>query len=210
MCATTLSPRRLTPSSTSMWAASPSASALIDPAFVIEGTGSVFDLSRVAAWCRMLEARVSFRVDVWAAEKRLDLRSASDHLANIRQVLNPTIADLAVVFGVSRQAIYKWIGRQAMPEREKFDRIRVLSHVADALRENGIARAPALLKMRVFEGRSLMDLVAAGQLSQSHVKALIAEAQVMHAAYVRSGVAKSKARPSEDWRTEVSIPGALE
>jgi Predicted transcriptional regulator len=188
--------------------------ALIGSALVIGGTGSVFDLSRSADWRRMLEARVPFHVDVGVAdnhqEKRPDLRSASDHLANIRQVLNPAIADLATVFGVSRQAIYKWIGGEATPEPDKFERIRTLSQAADAFRVAGITRASSMLKMKAFEGRSLMDLAAAGQLLPSHIQSLIAEAQAMDAAYNRSGLAKSKAKPSDDWRTEVSIPGTPE
>src|SRR5690606_37810959 len=140
-----------------------------------------------------------FHVDVGVAddsqEQRPDLRSASEHLANIRQVLNPAIADLAAVFGVSRQAIYKWIGGEATPEHEKFERIIALSHAADAFRDAGITRASAMLKMKAFEGRSLLDLAATGQLLPSHIRMLIAEAQAMDAAFDRSGMAKSKAKP---------------
>jgi len=125
-------------------------------------------------------------------------------------VLNPAIADLVAVFGVSRQAIYKWIGGEATPEPEKFERIIALSHAADAFRDAGITRASAMLKMKAFEGRSLLDLAATGQLLPSHIQMLIAEAQALDAAYDRSGLAKSKAKPSTDWRAEVSIPGAPE
>jgi len=64
--------------------------------------------------------------------------------------------------------------------------------------------------MKAFEGRSLLDLAAAGQLRPSHIQLLIAEAQTMDAAYDRSGLAKSRAKPSNDWRAEVSIPGSSE
>lgn len=187
---------------------------LIGAAFAVGGTGTVFDMSRVGDWRRMLEARVPLLVDVGVAddshELRPDLRSASDHLGNIRQVLNPAIADLATVFGVSRQAIYKWIGEEATPEPDKFERILTLSHAADAFRDAGVTRAASLLKMKAFEGRSLMDLAAGGQLLPLHIQSLIAEAQAMDAAYERSGLAKSKAKPSDDWRTEMSIPGSPE
>jgi transcriptional regulator with XRE-family HTH domain len=143
-------------------------------------------------------------------ERRPDFRSASDHLSNIRQVLNPAISDLATVFGVSRQSIYKWISGEATPEPDKFERIRALSQASDALRDAGVARASSMLKMKAFEGRSLMDLAAAGQLVPSHIQSLIAEAQVMDATYDRSGLAKSRAKPSDDWRTDVSIPGYAE
>lgn len=195
-------------------AAATAAFALLGSALAVSGTGSVFDISRAGDWHwrRMLEARVPIRVDVAddGQEQHPDLRSASDHLANIRQVLNPAIADLATVFGVSRQAIYKWIGGEATPEADKFEKILVISHAADAFRGAGVARASSLLKMKAFEGRSLLDLAAAGQLRPSHVQLLIAEAQAMDAAYDRSGLAKSRAKPSNDWRAEVSIPGSPE
>jgi transcriptional regulator with XRE-family HTH domain len=196
------------------WTAAIEDFALIGSDLVVGGTGSDFDISRVVEWIGMLSARVPIHIDVGTAddsqERRPDFRSASDHLANIRQVLNPAIADLAAVFGVSRQAIYKWIGGEATPEPDKFERIRALSQAADAFRDAGVTRASSMLKMKAFEGRSLMDLAAAGQLVPSHIQSLIAEAKVMDAAYDRSGLAKSKAKPSDDWRTEVSIPGSTE
>jgi hypothetical protein len=195
-------------------AAATTAFVLIGSALAIGGTGSTFDISCAGNWRSMLEARVPIHVDVGMAddsqEQRPDLRSASDHLGNIRQVLSPAIADLATVFGVSRQAIYKWIGEESTPETDKFERIRALSHAADAFRDAGITRASSLLKMKAFDGRSLMDLVAADQLLPSHIQSVIAEAKAMDAAYDRSGLAKSKAKPSDDWRTEVSIPGSPE
>jgi hypothetical protein len=188
------------------------AAAVVMIACALGGTGSVFDLSRANEWRKMLDARVPY-FDVQAADvdaKRPDIRSAAEHLANIRQVLNPAIADLATVFGVSRQAIYKWIGEESTPEPEKFERIRSLSLAADAFQKAEVTRAASLLKMKAFEGQSLMDLIAAGQLLPEHIQLLIAEARAMDAAYSRSGLAKSKASPSDDWRAELSIPGSSE
>jgi len=206
--------RPMMPLAAPIGAAATAAFALLGSALVVSGTGSVFDISRAGEWHwrRMLEARVPIRVDVAddGQEQRPDLRSASDHLTNIRQVLNPAVADLAAVFGVSRQAIYKWIGGEATPEPDNFERILVISHAADAFRDAGVARASSLLKMKAFEGRSLLDLAAAGQLGPSHIQLLITEAQTMDAAYDRSGLAKSRAKPSNDWRAEVSIPGSSE
>lgn len=185
---------------------------LLSSAFSVVGTGSVFDISRAQDWRRMMEARVPLHVDLGETadnliDQRPDLRSASEHLGNIRQILNPAVADLATVFGVSRQAIYKWIGGEATPESENFERIRALSHAADAFRDAGIMRAPSMLKIKAFAGRSLMDLAAAGQLLPSHTLSLIAEAQAMDRDYVQSGLASSRAKPSDDWRTEISVPG---
>ena len=186
--------------------------AVVVMACALGGTGSLFALSHASQWGKMLNTRVPyFDVKTTDAEAvRPDIRSAAEHLANIRQVLNPAIADLATTFGVSRQAIYKWIGGETTPEDDKLERIRSLSLAADAFQKAGVARASSLLKMKAFEGRSLLDLVAAGQLLPEHTQALIVEAQAMDAAYSRSGLAKSKAAPSGDWRTELSIPGSSE
>ncbi len=186
--------------------------AVVMIACALGGTGSVFALSHAHEWSKMLDARVPHfyvqTADIDAT--RPDIRSAAEHLANIRKVLNPAVSDLATVFGVSRQAIYKWIGNESTPESDKLERIRALSLAADAFQKAGVTRASSLLKMKAFEGRSLLDLVATGHLSQGHTKVLIAEARAMDAAYSRSGLANSKAVPSDDWRAELSIPGSSE
>jgi len=195
-----------------MPASQPVGTAVVVIACVLGGTGSVFDLPRASRWGPSLEPRVP-HFDIQMADTdaaRPDIRSAAEHLANIRRVFNPAIADLATVFGVSRQAIYKWIGGESTPEDDRMGRIHALSLAADAFRKAGVARASSLLKMKAFEGRSLLDLVADGQLSPEHTQALIAEAQAMDAAYSRSDLARSKAAPSDDWRAELSIPGSSE
>ena len=201
MSSTTLSTHR------SMPIPQPVGAAVVVIACALGGTGSVFALSHANEWGKMLDTRVPyFDVQTTDADAaRPDIRSAAEHLANIRQVLNPAIADLATTFGVSRQAIYKWIGGESTPEDDKLDRIRSLSLAADAFQKAGVTRASSLLKMKAFEGRSLLDLVAAGQLLLQHAQTLIAEAQAMDAAYRRSGLAKSKAKPSDDWRAEISL-----
>lgn len=178
----------------------------------IGGTGSMLDISRLAHWRPMITLRISFPIVVQRAENepRLDVRTAAEHLANIREVMHPTIADLAAVFGVSRQAIYKWMNAETTPEADKFARLRALSQAADALRQADVARAPALVKMNVFDGRSLLDLAAAGQLTRTQVESLIAEARAMESAYERAALARSTATPTDDWRSEISIPGTIE
>ncbi|NVN47444.1 XRE family transcriptional regulator [Asaia spathodeae] len=181
-------------------------------AFALGGTGSIYAFSQANAWGPVLDARIpNFSVrTLGVSTARPDIRSAAEHIANIRQVLNPAIADLVSVFGVSRQAIYKWISGESTPEDNKLERIRSLSLAADAFQKAQVMRASSLLKMKAFDGQSLLDLVSVGNLADSHIQALISEAQVMDAAYSRSGLGKSKARPSDDWRTELSIPGSSE
>ncbi len=187
---------------------------LIGSSFAVNGSGSVFEVAYVRDWCSLVQPRVSFLVEARTSDRdgmrRCDLRSATDHLVNIRQVLNPAIVELSAVFDVSRQAIYKWLGGESAPEPDKLERIRALSLAADAFREAGITHAGQLLKMKAFEGLSLMDLVARNRLLPSHTQTLIAEMQAMDAAYHRSGLEKTKGKPSEDWRSELSIPTSSE
>lgn len=188
---------------------------LMDSALTVAGTGSTFDISRANDWRKMLASRVPRFVVCLneigdAKTQRPDLRDAPKHLANIREILNPPIADLAKVLGVSRQAVYKWINGDATPEPDKFLRIQVLSHAADTFRDAGVTRVSAMLRMKAFADRSLMDLAATDELLPEHIQLLITEAKKMDAAYDRSGLARTKAKPSDDWRAEVSIPGAPE
>ena len=188
--------------------------AVLGSVFTLVGTGTIFDLNRAENWRMRVQHSTPLVIDVDPsiedADKRPDLRTAAEHLANIRMVLNPAIADMALVLGVSRQAIYKWIGGDATPESDKFERIRILSRAADAFHKAGVTRAATFLKMKVFNGRSLMDLVSTGELTSKQVETLIAEAHVMESSYDRSGLARSKAKPTTDWQAQLSIPGSPE
>ncbi len=184
-------------------------------AFVVMlfGTGSAYGMDRSDTWRPYLQHRVPFIREVGvqgSGTERIDVRTPLEHLENIRTVLNPAVSDLASVFDVSRQAIYKWLSNDSKPEPEKSARVQVLSHIADAFNEAGIARAGSLLKMKTFDGRSLLDIVKAGDDWREAVDVLIAESRAMERAYERSGLAKSKAKPTSDWLASQSIPASRE
>lgn len=198
----------------SMGAAATAAFAVFGSALTLIGTGTVYKLNRTEDWRTLVQARVPFIVDVVpqseSSAERPDVRTAAQHLSNIRQVLNLAISDLAIAFGVSRQAIYKWLSDDATPEPDKRERIVTLSRVADAFRDAGVSRASALLKMKAFDGRSLLELLPEGKLRQEDVQTLIAEAKAMDALYASSGLSGSRTKPTADWQTSVSIPGSAE
>lgn len=181
---------------------------------VLFGTGTVYGLDRSESWRYHIQPRVAFTVDTGESsgntDARPDVRTAVEHLENIRKVLNPQVADLASLFDVSRQAIYKWLAGTSMPEDDKFDRIVQLSRIADAFQSSGVSRAGTLLKMKTFGGRSLMELIASREVKDEHVAALIAEAKAMERSYQRSGLTTSKSQPTNDWQSSVSIPGSPE
>ncbi len=181
---------------------------------LLVGTGSAYSMDRTEEWRHHIQPRVTFVVDK-AAESNdhssaPDVRSAVEHIENIRSVLSPSVADLANLFDITRQAVYKWLSGDSIPEPEKLRRIVKLSQIADAFNAEKISRASSLLKMKTFNGRSLMDLLKTGEDCTAQVVALIAEAKAMEASYKRSGLASSKAKPTSDWQSYVSIPGLPE
>ncbi|NUY06096.1 helix-turn-helix transcriptional regulator [Paraburkholderia youngii] len=180
------------------------------------GTGSAYPLENVDRWSGYLSPRSGLFVSDDTAVRsprrrpRADIRTAKEHLENVRAVLNPAIGDLAVLFDVSRQAIYKWLSEESMPDADRLARIRTLSQIADAFKAAGVARAPSLLKMKAFEDRSLFDILKAGEDSSAAVQTLIEEARAMERSYALSGLSNTAAPATADWQSDVSIPGAAE
>ncbi|WAR44952.1 helix-turn-helix domain-containing protein [Methylomonas rapida] len=181
---------------------------------LLVGTGTAYSMDRTEEWRHHIQPRVAFVVDKVPESTDLpatpDVRTAVEHIDNIRSVLNPSVADLANLFDISRQAIYKWLSGDSIPEPEKLDRIVKLSQIADDFNAEKISRAGSLLKMKTFNGRSLMDLLKAGEDCTMQVTALIKEAKAMEVSYQRSGLANSKAKLTSDWQSYLSIPGSSE
>jgi transcriptional regulator with XRE-family HTH domain len=181
---------------------------------VVVGTGSTYGADRIEKWSGHIQPRVSiiFYNPVATVKHRLvlDVRTSVEHIENIRSVLNPSVSDLAGLFDVTRQAVYKWLSGDSIPEPDKLNRIVKLSEIADTFNAAKISRAGSLLKMKAFNGQSLMDLLKTGDDCTAQVLALISEAKAMEASYQKSGLAASKAKPTNDWQAYVSIPGSIE
>jgi transcriptional regulator with XRE-family HTH domain len=176
------------------------------------GTGACYGHDLGARWPHRVHNGTSVYSppigDAEPAPARLDVRSAKEHIENIRAVLDPAISDLAALFGITRQAIYKWINGTSSPEEENLQRVVELSTLADRFKAENVGRADQLLKLRIFSGQSLLDLVRQGAWTEQHTLLLIAEANAMRESYQRSGAVGSTTRPSEDWKSSVSIPAA--
>lgn len=143
--------------------------------------------------------------------QKADVRNPREHLENIRSVFKPAISDLASIFGVTRQCIYKWLSGDSNPESDNLDQIRNLSQIADAFQSANVKRADNLLKMKAFDGgTSLVDIVKTGKDWNEAVKILIEESLAMENAYKASGLADSKAKPTADWQSYISIPNSFE
>lgn len=90
--------------------------------------------------------------------KQVDMRSPSEHVANIRDVFSINMSDLASVLGVTRPTVYAWLAGQE-PKGEAVVRIQQLSCVADKFNQANIIRLDKLVHRPILNGRSLLDIL---------------------------------------------------
>ncbi|HCB1683545.1 XRE family transcriptional regulator [Citrobacter sp. RHBSTW-00986] len=184
---------------------------------LLVGTGASYPVNAYKQWRQYVQPRVQFAFDSTestytpAISPEVDVRNVAQHLANIREVLSPSMSELAKDLGITRQALYKWLSGENQPDdASKVQFITNLSNVADSFSKAGLNDAKLLVKMKAFNGKSLMDLVKEGESWNKPVQVLIDEAKAMNAAAESANYLASKAKPTDDWKSSISIPGTVE
>ena len=99
-------------------------------------------------------------------------RSPAENLARIREVLKPTMLELAGLFGVSRQAVYDW-QQGSQPVSQTAQRLAQLARVADVFAEAGLAVDANTLRRKIAGGRTLLDAVSNGDDAELVAKSLM-------------------------------------
>ena len=99
-------------------------------------------------------------------------RSPAGNLARIREVLKPTMLELASLFGVSRQAVYDW-QQGSQPVSQTAQRLAQLARVADVFAEAELSVDAKALRRQVAGGRTLLDAVSGGDDAESVARSLI-------------------------------------
>ncbi|MDA8095796.1 MAG: hypothetical protein M0T84_18185 [Betaproteobacteria bacterium] len=99
-------------------------------------------------------------------------RTPSADLARIREVLKPAISDLATTFGVSRQSIYNWLNGEAVADGNAA-KLRDLAQAADVLAHEGITVDATLLKRKFSNGKTLLQVVQAGESARDAAALLV-------------------------------------
>jgi len=100
------------------------------------------------------------------------VRSPSEDLARIREVLNPAVSDLATTFGVSRQSVYNWLNGEAVTQ-ENAAKLQDLAQAADVLAHEGVAKNSALLKRKLPNDKTLMQIAQAGESARDAALTLV-------------------------------------
>lgn len=80
--------------------------------------------------------------------------------------------------------------------------------VLEALKNHGYSKS--MINYKFIDGKSVADRINLGQFKKKHLDELIKECAIMRKSYDESGLAKSKAKPTSDWQSDVSIPGGGE
>ena len=140
----------------------------------------------------------------------IDLRSPVQHMENIKKVFTIPVSELAASFGVTRQSIYKWLAGTANPEEDKLAKIAELSKLADAFQEAAVDKPTELIKMKAFNGRSMLDMFKNNETYAQLIPVLIKESRAMDKAYDASGLASLQNARTDDWKSSVSTPYADE
>ncbi len=176
-------------------------------ALVVAGTGSIYALDYANTWGEHLKSRSALIIGIAiSTSEPIDVRSPSQHLQNIKDVLGLNISEIAGFLQVSRQAVYKWLGNTSRPEDSKLARINALSTVADAFRKADIQRGGALLNVNVLNQQSLLNLILSGKPYQNALSALIREAKISKSNYQKSTLSQSQGLATNDWQATISIP----
>lgn len=189
----------------------------VTASLLLVGTGASYPVNTFQQWRHYVQPKVQFAFDTTASvyepitETVVDVRSIAQHLSNIREVLSPSMSDLAKDIGITRQALYKWVSGENQPDDPlKTQYITTLSNVADKFAAEKITDAKLLIKMKAFNGLSLIDLIKRGEDWHLPVSVLVDESKAMNAAAEHANFVASKATPTNNWLTSISIPTTTE
>lgn len=100
------------------------------------------------------------------------VRTPSENLTRIREVLSPAISDLATTFGVSRQSVYNWLNGEPVVD-ENAAKLQNLAQAADVLAHEGVTINAALLKRKFTNGRTLLQVAQAGESARDAALLLV-------------------------------------
>ena len=101
------------------------------------------------------------------------VRTSTENLVRVREVLKPTITELARLFGVSRQAVYDWQAGKSMAPGNAA-KLDDLAKAADAIALTGTESSSQLLRRKIVDGKSLLDVVREGG-SATHAAKIVAQ-----------------------------------
>lgn len=132
------------------------------------GTGGELSLEHLQRSAQ----RAQHMVPVAEVAEVKQVRTPSENLSRIREVLSPAISDLATTFGVSRQSVYNWLNGEPVAE-ENAAKLQDLAQAADVLAHERVGINAALLKRKFANGRTLMQVAQSGESARDAALMLV-------------------------------------
>ena len=148
-------------------------------AALLAGTGGLMTAGSIAERDQRGYRLGNFEYPACNAPARSGLhsvRNAAKDLARIKAVFDPSVTDLASLFGVSRQTIYNWQAGQPLAE-ENEHRLERLVRAADIITAHGLAENHSVLRRPLAGGKGFFALVKEGRDSEETARVLVETVQ---------------------------------
>jgi DNA-binding transcriptional regulator YiaG len=97
-----------------------------------------------------------------AALAEPDGTSAQQSMQTVREGFGRTMSYLTEVFGVSRQTLYNWLSGEKAPSPEHEDKLHQLEAASHRFMELHFKPSPSQLTRTLAQGKSFLELLAAG------------------------------------------------
>lgn len=98
--------------------------------------------------------------------------TVTEKITRIREILGPTMTDLAALLGVSRQAVYDWQDGKKI-SAENLERVEELAKAANVLAVGGLRGTSSALRRPIRGGKTFFQLVKQGASSEDAARALV-------------------------------------
>lgn len=168
--------------------------ALVSPS----GTGSSNDAS-------LLKDKLTHANKSWEyiAQPQIEnyARSVTGDLSRIREFFAPSVSDLAMTLGVSRQTVYNWQNGE-QPKGALAAKLSDLARAADVFAQSDIQFSSTLARRKFADGKTLFQVVESNNSATEAAKLLmrILETETRQRKILETRFAnRSKTAPSSDF-----------
>lgn len=136
------------------------------------------------------------------------VRTPLEDLTRIREILSPSVSDLASTLGVTRQSIYNWINGEPVAQ-DNAAKLSDLAQAADLLAYERVAVNSTLLKRKFANGRTLLQVAQAGE-SARDAAAMLVQILTRESEQRARMQARFAARPKTSGTADFDLPAAGE
>ena len=125
------------------------------------GSGGMLGTGTFNGWLRLdATAAVLHVVSRRAGEQVHSARPISERLSALKEALQASITDMALLFDVARPSIYAWMQDSRVPRKEKLQRLQHLEQVAEQVAALHVPRMATFINRPLHGGQSLLDLLS--------------------------------------------------